>query len=282
MNIRRLFSLVFVMVMLLGITGPASANAPQPVGPEWCNIWLWYEIDNVWYPIIIEGQGQLVYNPRFEMYNLSCNANIDLTGNPSWAELCTVYPGTCKEKKMVINHLEVWHDFYEGSEYLYSYNGFATLNVNMNGGASWNAQFSPWNCDRGYITNAITMELPAGYWSEGTHTYTIDTYTALGTVTTYTVEFLVSADAPLYRGQVRLGLFEPTSFFMSVEAINPAQDTFMQATYWAPYQYANDMFDKGVFWVDEEDPITIEAGPIHNRCSDQHWSWYLRNYGPKY
>lgn len=278
MNIRRLFSLLFVTVMVLGMTGPATAAAPQPVGSEWCNIWWWYERGGEWFPYVIEGEGQLVHNPNHEIYNLSCSAVIDFSGDFTWDDFCAFYPGTCKQDKMVINHLEVWHE--TGPDEGYS--GFATLNATRNGVASWNAQFSPWTCDRGFISNNITLELPEGYWSVGEHSYEVVGHFLDGTETIWPVNFDVSQDAPLYKGHVRLGLYGPSHFFWQVDAVNPAQETFIQGTTWAPYQRQEWLFDYGIITIDNGAPITIDAGTTKNMCSNQHISWYLRTWGPKY
>jgi hypothetical protein len=277
---RRLVSLIFVLVLVFGTAGLALADAPQKVGSDWCNIW-WSVNNTDWHGI--EGQGELVYNAKANIYNVSCTATIDFSSDPSWAEFCNWIPGTCKRSTMVVNRLEFWHDYFdEKGEYLYSMTGPGTLKVQSNGNAKWNAQFSPNNCDRGYLTNSVTYELPAGYWGVGTHTYTIDTYYLDGENYQFTVVFDVSGDAPVYRGQVRMGLLGLSNFFNDVAEINPAQDTFLQGTNWVPHYSQIYLFDYAIFTVDDKPPVTIDAGPIHNLCADQHYSWYLRTYGPKY
>jgi hypothetical protein len=277
---RRLFSLVIALVMVLGSAGIALADAPQEVGSDWCYIW-WSDINGNWYPI--EGQGHLTYNPNANIWNVSCKAIIDFSGTPSWADFCTWIPGTCKGKTMVVDRLEYWHDFFdEDGNYTYSMSGLGRLTVQANGNATWNGQFSPNNCDSVYLTNSATLELPAGSWEVGTHTYTIEIFYVNGENYQFPMTFEVASDAPMYRGQVRLGLLALTNFFNDVFEINPAQDTFLQATTWMPAHFEQYLFDYVIFTIDDNLPITIDAGPAHNLCADQHNSWYLRTYGPKY
>ena len=275
---RRLVSLIFVLVLVFGTAGLALADAPQKVGSDWCNIW-WSVNNTDWHGI--EGQGELVYNAKANIYNVSCTATIDFSSDPSWAEFCNWIPGTCKRSTMVVNRLEFWHEYNENGDILYM-NGPGTLTVQSNGAARWNVQFAPTHCLRGNLQNSVTYELPAGYWGVGPHTYTIDTYYLDGENYQFTVDFDVSSVAPIYRGQVRMGLYALTNFFNDIYEINPAQDTFLQATTWVPPYAQIYLFDYAIFTIDDNPPVTIDAGPIQNACANFNNSWYLRTYGPKY
>jgi hypothetical protein len=277
---RRLFSLIFTLVLVLSSTGVAMADAPKEVGGEWCNFWFG-DVENNWY--LIEGQGKSVYNEKGNIYNLSCQASIDFSGVLTWEDFCVVLPGSCKTRVWVLNNSDFYHDvFDENGNYVDTMVGYGTLIVRPNGEARWNAEFSLRQCLNGFRTNSVTLELPAGFWGEGAQTYTVETVDKSGAHNLYTVRFDVSANAPIYNGQVRLGLLGLTSFFNEVYEINPTQDTFIQATIWAPPYAMIYLYDYAIFTIDDNPPITIEAGPVHNLCADQHYSWYLRTYGPKY
>ena len=83
---------------------------------------------------------------------------------------------------------------------------------------------------------SFSLELPKGYWSIGTHTYTFELTDDIGTVT-YDTVFEVTVDAPDYVGQVYLrylGLItgpHPNPLWTHIEEINPSQDTVFQVSW---------------------------------------------------
>ncbi len=274
---RKLFIIVIILGMLLGIFSIAQAAAPVEVGADWCVIWLPDENFN-WYPF--PGEGQLVFNPNHYVWNLVCHGVFDYQQYATWEEFCNWIPGACQGNKIVANKLEYFKDYFdEDGNYLYTDFGSANLIVKSNGEARWNAQIS-YNCYSFYDMNQAILELPSGFWSVGTHEYTIEFFYEDGSSVTWWNTFTVDPTTPIYKGQVRMG-FNLLYNWGIIDTINPAQDTFMAVTSWGP-EYLLVPLDYAVFSFDGGLPIAIDASNVQNLCSYANMGLFMRHWGPTY
>ena len=110
-----------------------------------------------------------------------------------------------------------------------------------------------------------SLEFPPGFWEPGAHSYDFH-LRADGVDYTFHVEFEVTDDAPLYKGQVQLrfgGLSTPEG---GVTEINPAQDTVMQLTWLAgtdrqAAKAFRETSNLEISW-DGGDWVDVPAGPL--------------------
>lgn len=279
MKRKLLFTLIIITGLLLGVFSTASAEAPQEVGGDWCVIWLPDPTTGIWYDF--PGEGQLVFNPQAYVWNLTCKGVFDYEQYATWEEFCNWIPGACRGDRMVANRIEYFHDYFDDQgNWIWTDVGSANLIVKENGEARWNAKIS-YTCWSLYILQQVTLELPPGFWQAGEHNYNIEYFYDDGWSASMSINFTVDPTAPIYPGQVRMGLNGLTNFFTQVDSINPAQDTFLQVSSWAP-KYFYVPLDYAIFTIDEDPPVTVDAGPAHNLCTQQHQGFYMRSWGPKY
>jgi hypothetical protein len=132
---------------------------------------------------------------------------------------------------------------------------------------------------------SYSLEFPPGYWSTGWHNYEFELTDPNGTEYTY-LDFQVTEEADLVRGQVYLRFWTLRSAEGLLTEINPLQDTVMQVS-WGPGLSYTEMkdFRSGtaveVRW-DGGDWISLEAGPLMNWCGYENNGHFLRSWGPKY
>jgi hypothetical protein len=281
---RRLFSLLIGLMLIFGTAGSGLAGNSQPVGSDWCDI-FWSDSNDNGYEIL--GQGQLSHNDQSNVWNVSCKGAVDFSQPPyTFEDFCASIPGSCKDSTMVVNHLDYYHLYYDNGNvvgYLY---GLAHLTMHANGSATWEAQIADKNCSGDFLGDNVTYELPAGYWEEGQHTYTIHWYNnqVPNDQGSFINFFEVRSNAPLYHGQVRFGLSGGSYMWSPITVINPAQDTLLQASTWVnniPY-FLDYPATYATFSIDGGPAVTIQAGPVHNFCSVWHINFYLRTWGNSY
>ncbi len=141
--------------------------------------------------------------------------------------------------------------------------------------ASVGASSSP--C-QGWLLSTAALQLPAGFWGVGPHTYTIDFYDPIDGDFPVSVQFTVSSTAPLLPGSVFLRMFGVvTDLWTPVldATINPAQPTVLYAGWlWGPGDY-NSRSDARQFLAtatisyswDGHSPITVPNGPLTDACA---------------
>lgn len=127
----------------------------------------------------------------------------------------------------------------------------------------------------------FTLELPAGYWTEGTHTYRLrflDQVIA-------DKSFVVSGDAPLYVGQVALrvgGLFNQAGK-LPHQVINPNEDTLVWVGYMTALTNRDEFLEEYDaahidVQIDEADWLPLYRHPARSRCSVQTPGYTIRSY----
>lgn len=154
----------------------------------------------------------------------------------------------------------------------------------------------------GIMLSQGTLELPPGYWEEGTHTYSLK-FTQVGYPDDVwgPFEFTVSRDAPLYPGQVWLAYFVRMAGDVEVpdQAINPAQDS----VFWSAWVFdmTGEIFGPPAttmqeakaalaaatisFSWDGGDWMVARQGPITSACANGFWTGqgsalFHRTFGP--
>ena len=142
-----------------------------------------------------------------------------------------------------------------------------------------------------FWTSSYSLELPAGYWTLGWHSYDFALTDAEQT-SFFHVDFYVTDAAPLHKGQVQLRFLGMRSVDDVVTEINPAQDTVMQVT----FVYGNPDFTPGtreqaeaqraaisvqVRW-DGGGWITLPSGPLTKFCAVANPGRFMRSWGKSY
>jgi len=268
---KKLFFILISLVMVLGLTGPATAKAPQNVE---CRI-LWVTSD--YQDMYLMAEGELITNGHG--FELDCDYDIDFSDPVvgSIEQFCEYWgPWACNAHG---NNIVIQNVFFE-----FEYNGESLeiddnlYMVNANGQLNFHAQYAPDQCNE-YKSYNFTLEFPPGYWENGLHTYTMEwSIPDYGYYEEHTYEFTVDESGPLYKDQVRFGWIGPR-----LDIINPAQDTFMQITSWI----ASDL----VMYLEEErenstvtfswdggDPVEIQPSAITNFCGFDN-AFLQRTYG---
>lgn len=273
---RILFFAFLSLALILGLVGPARADAPQTT--ECLIPWFTSEGEYIEFPV----EGQLVTNGQG--FNLRCPLTIDL-GDPGLATIEQVCqdilgPDLCSGSGNSIhihNGVPIWLYYDDEWVELTDFN----YQVNVNGQSLLSAQYAPSQCANEQHGYSWTLEFPAGYWTPGIHHYTLNRVNPIfGDVEIYEINFTVDADAPLLHSQVRLG---PGGLY-PIDVIHPAQDTFMQMTYALPVAYAGwlEFFrDSDIvnFSWDGGPETSVQAGPIRNFCAERSSGWMQRTYG---
>jgi hypothetical protein len=143
---------------------------------------------------------------------------------------------------------------------------------------------------QGYFISQATVELPAGYWTEGVHHNTMRFLGWGGDETWGPFEFTVSDSAPLYKGQVMVAAALIGAGWAPIpdQTINPAQDTFLWAGWGiGPGDYpnmpaANADLDQAsiLFSWDGGDEVLADQGPYTSFCATGGVSMFHRSFGP--
>jgi hypothetical protein len=142
-----------------------------------------------------------------------------------------------------------------------------------------------------FWTSSYSLELSAGYWTPGWHSYDFD-LTDAGQTSFYHIDFYVTDAAPLHKGQVQLRGLGMRSVDDEVTEINPAQDTVMQVT----FVYGNPDFTPGTreqaeaqratltvqVQLDSGGWIALPSGPLTKFCAVANPGRFMRSWGMNY
>lgn len=128
----------------------------------------------------------------------------------------------------------------------------------------------------------FTLELPVGYWSEGTHSYRL----RFGDQIIAEKSFKVSGDAPLYVGQVALrvgGLFDQAGKLPEQE-IHPDEDSVVWVGFVLTLTDRNEFLElynaaQIDVQIDEGEWLPLYKHPARSRCGVHTPGYTIRSYG---
>lgn len=147
------------------------------------------------------------------------------------------------------------------------------------------------DCDRwGWV---FTLDLPPGFWAEGSHVYEIRSSPLTpGPDVVFTVPFEVDAAAPLIRGEVLLLLFGPAGHTGRTFTLNPAQDTAffvgwisggtMASVSRAEAEARADATRAAFSWDDRAEWTAVEHSVVSSRCAIGNEGRFMRDWSPDF
>lgn len=123
----------------------------------------------------------------------------------------------------------------------------------------------------------FSLDLPAGFWAEGSHVYEIRSNLAGGQEQVFTVAFDVDQSHPLVKGEVLFLLFGPLGRDGRTFALNPAQDTAFQVGFFhggtmatvdrAQAEATADATGASFRWDGMTEWIVVERSPVMSICA---------------
>jgi len=269
---KKIFFILISLVIVFGLAGPVAADAPQTVE---CQI-LWVTSD--YQEMNFMAEGQLIENGHG--FELTCDYVIDFSDPEigSITQFCEYWgPWACNAHGNNIVIQNIYFYFEYNGEVLEIAD--ASYMVNTNGQLNFHAQYAPDQCSELKSFN-WTLDLPPGYWVEGTHSYTMDWDIYGEDYFDITNTFTVTLNAPLLTNHVRMGMGGLSS---GQPIINPGQETFIQITEYIAsslvFIIEADRANSSVwFSLDGGEPILIQPSPITNFCGFDN-AFLVRTYG---